>query len=43
MKACADEINTWLAQRRLKVRMDRAVPRSAAAHRLVEGKPPLAG
>ena len=45
LQACADEINAWLAQGKLKVRIDRILPLSAAAdaHRLVEGKTPLAG
>jgi NADPH2:quinone reductase len=44
-RASADEINRWLAQGKLKVRIDRVLPLSetAAAHRLVESRAPLAG
>ena len=43
--AAADEINQWLAQGRVKVRIDRVLPLSEAAqaHRLVEEHEPLAG
>ena len=45
LRASADEINRWLAQGKLKVRIDRVLPLSAAAaaHRLVEDRTPLAG
>ena len=45
LRASADEINRWLAQGKLKVRIDRVLPLSAAAdaHRLVEGHTPIAG
>jgi NADPH2:quinone reductase len=45
LQASADEINRWLAQGKLKVRIDRVLPLSAAApgHRLVEEHTPLAG
>lgn len=45
LRASADEINRWLAQGRLKVRIDRVLPLSAAAaaHRLMEDHTPLAG
>jgi NADPH2:quinone reductase len=45
LRTSADEINHWLAQGKLKVRMDRVLPLSAAAaaHRLVEDQVPLAG
>jgi NADPH2:quinone reductase len=45
LQASGDEINRWLAQGNLKVRIDRVLPLSeaAAAHRLVESRAPLAG
>jgi NADPH2:quinone reductase len=45
LQACADEINRWLGQGKLKVRIDRVLPLSqaAAAHRLLEDGTPLAG
>jgi NADPH:quinone reductase len=45
LQTSADEINRWLAQGKLKVRIDRALPLSeaATAHRLMEDHTPLAG
>jgi NADPH2:quinone reductase len=45
LQACADEINAWLAQGKLKVRIDRVLQLSeaATAHRLVEDHTHLAG
>ena len=41
----ADEINRWLEQGKLRVRIDRVLPLSQAviAHRLVEDRVPLSG
>jgi NADPH2:quinone reductase len=45
LQASADEINRWLAAGKLKVRIARELPLSAAAaaHRLIEDRTPLAG
>lgn len=45
LRAGADEINRWLAQGKLQVRIDRVLPlaAAAAAHRLIEDRVPLAG
>jgi NADPH2:quinone reductase len=45
LQVAADEINQWLAQGKVKVRIDRVLPLSEAAqaHRLVGDHAPLAG
>jgi len=45
LQASADEINRWAEQGKLKARIDRVMPlaETAAAHRLVDEKAPLAG
>jgi NADPH2:quinone reductase len=45
LRAAAGEINQWLAQGKVKVRIDRVLPLSEAAqaHRLVEDRASLAG
>lgn len=45
LRACADEMNRWMAHGRLRVRIGRVLPLSAAAsaHRLIEEHAPLAG
>lgn len=45
LRTSAEEINRWVTQGRLKVRIDRILPlaEAASAHRLVEDRVPLAG